>query len=54
MIKLKGCPRCGGDMVLGSDRWGWYQHCLQCGMNLDLPEMAIKSANLSDAPWLGS
>ncbi len=28
--KLKGCPRCGGDLF--HDRLDkWFVHCLQCG-----------------------
>ena len=29
--KLKGCPRCGGDMYLESDYYSGYGKCLQCG-----------------------
>jgi len=31
MWRLKGCQRCGGDMFIGQDEYGWYQECLQCG-----------------------
>ena len=31
MWRLKSCPRCGGDIYLDSDQYGWYEHCLQCG-----------------------
>lgn len=29
--KLKGCPRCGGDVFLDVEEEGWFGHCLQCG-----------------------
>jgi len=31
MWKLKGCPRCKGDLELDRDEWGWYEQCIQCG-----------------------
>ena len=31
MWKLKGCPRCGGDIFTDRDWDGWFQQCLQCG-----------------------
>ena len=36
MLRLKGCPRCKGDIVLDKDHYGWYEHCLQCGYLRDL------------------
>jgi predicted nucleic acid-binding Zn-ribbon protein len=32
---LKGCTRCGGDVVVDRDEHGWYQECLQCGWMAD-------------------
>jgi hypothetical protein len=29
--RLRSCPRCGGDMFVGKDLYGWYESCLQCG-----------------------
>jgi len=37
MMRLKSCPRCHGDVVIESDYHGWYEHCLQCGYEHDLP-----------------
>ena len=31
MWELKKCPRCGGDMFIEKDLYGWYERCLQCG-----------------------
>ena len=30
-IQLKGCQRCGGDLVHSADSYGAYLQCLQCG-----------------------
>jgi hypothetical protein len=39
-IKKKRCPRCGGNIYLDSDRFGWYEQCLQCGVTLYLDTVA--------------
>lgn len=31
MLKLKGCPRCSGDVYFDWDFYGWFEQCLQCG-----------------------
>lgn len=36
MWKLKGCPKCNGDIFLEKDVSGWYERCLQCGYNRDM------------------
>lgn len=36
--KLKGCPHCGGDICISVDDDGWYEWCLQCGYEGDLPD----------------
>ena len=33
MFKLKGCPRCGGDLREERDKYGTYEICLQCGFH---------------------
>ncbi|GAF84427.1 unnamed protein product [marine sediment metagenome] len=35
-LRLKGCPRCRGDLVVELDQWGWYEACIQCGYLHDL------------------
>ena len=37
--KLKGCPRCGGDVYLDSDLNGWYEQCLQCSQRHELKDI---------------
>ena len=36
MWKLKGCPRCGGDVFIDRDLQDWYEQCLQCGYRSEL------------------
>lgn len=31
MLRLKGCPRCNGDVYFDWDFYGWFEQCLQCG-----------------------
>lgn len=31
MWRLKGCPKCNGDLYLDKDTNGWEEKCLQCG-----------------------
>ncbi len=39
--KLKGCPRCGGDVFLDRDEENrWYEQCLQCGYFNELKDLA--------------
>jgi Zn ribbon nucleic-acid-binding protein len=36
MFRLKGCPRCKGDLIINRFHRVWYQECLQCGYELEL------------------
>jgi len=36
MCKVKSCPRCGGNMFVDRDIYGWYEKCLQCGYCYEL------------------
>lgn len=38
--KFKGCPRCGGDLFVDKDMYGWYEQCLQCAYRCDLKELS--------------
>jgi DNA-directed RNA polymerase subunit M/transcription elongation factor TFIIS len=31
MWRFKSCPKCGGDVYIDKDQYGWFEHCLQCG-----------------------
>ncbi len=46
-IKLKGCPKCKGDLYLVSDIYGRYVDCLQCGFSKDLPQELPQRASLA-------
>jgi DNA-directed RNA polymerase subunit M/transcription elongation factor TFIIS len=34
--RLENCPKCRGQLLLETDRYGSYQQCLQCGYVHDL------------------
>jgi hypothetical protein len=36
MLRLQGCPRCNGDILIDRDHLGWYEQCIQCGYQHDL------------------
>ena len=48
--KLKGCPRCGGDLYLDNDEYDWYETCLQCSFRQELKEVdkLVENNNLSE------
>jgi len=29
-LTQKRCPKCGGNIFLDRDSYGWYEQCLQC------------------------
>lgn len=33
------CPRCGGNVFVENDYYGWRESCLQCGYARDIPEL---------------
>jgi tRNA(Ile2) C34 agmatinyltransferase TiaS len=37
--ELKKCPRCGGDMFIDGDIYGWYEKCLQCAYCCELKNL---------------
>lgn len=39
MWNLKWCPRCGGDMFLSEDIYGYYEQCLQCSYMYELKDI---------------
>ncbi len=43
--KLKGCPRCSGDIHVLNDVAGWYEDCLQCGYQRYLPDEEFMEQN---------
>lgn len=60
-FRLKGCPRCGGDLFLERDLYGAYYCCLQCGYILE-PEsqkgylgefMTVAPADALPGPSIG-
>jgi hypothetical protein len=52
VLRLKSCPKCKGDVILGNkDKNGGYEQCLQCGYIHDLQtivevdEQLVKTIN---------
>lgn len=35
-LTQKHCHKCGGNVYLDWDYYGWYEQCLQCGYTRDL------------------
>ncbi len=40
--KLKGCPRCKGDLLVEHAGEKWDEYCLQCGYRRDLKVVSPK------------
>ena len=36
MWRLRGCPRCKGDLFVEQDVYGWHEECLHCSYLRDL------------------
>ena len=52
MLRLKGCPKCHGDVRVDRDQYGWYEQCIQCGFVRDLEPMKLDGNEaLTDSPW---
>lgn len=40
MWRLKGCPKCGGDLFIDKDvENNWYAQCLQCSYHRELRDI---------------
>jgi DNA-directed RNA polymerase subunit M/transcription elongation factor TFIIS len=37
MMKLHGCKKCQGALILDKDEYGWFEECIQCGYTRDVP-----------------
>ena len=35
IMKVAGCPACGGSQELFKDEIGYYWRCMNCGQNMD-------------------
>ena len=43
MFKLRGCPKCRGDLYVGEDIHGVYLSCIQCGRYYAVAEPSAKA-----------
>jgi hypothetical protein len=50
MMKLHGCKKCQGTLILDKDEFGWYEECMQCGYSRDLPMDVPFAVDLTEAP----
>jgi hypothetical protein len=50
MMKLHGCKKCQGTLILDKDEFGWYEECMQCGYSRDLPLDVSFDTTLAEAP----
>ena len=55
MFKLRGCPKCHGDLCDGKDIYGTYLSCIQCGRYYSAPEAPARGLRPAPAgpPPLG-
>jgi hypothetical protein len=47
-IQRAKCPKCGGNIYLDTDFYGWYEECLQCGYTKNLEKVSRVGANTGD------
>jgi hypothetical protein len=50
MMKLHGCKKCQGTLILDKDEFGWYEECIQCGYSRDLPLDVSFDSTLAEDP----
>ncbi len=54
LIKTKGCQRCGGDLFLEQDEYGFYAACIQCGgVHTEYSHQKTKGFNLKQLVEVG-
>ena len=49
MFKLRGCPKCHGDLYAGEDIHGAYLACIQCGRYYAIAEAPDRAARPAPA-----
>ena len=53
-IKKAKCPKCGGNIYLDSDYYGWFEECIQCGYTRNMQKIAPTKVEAGDkylAEW---
>ncbi len=50
MMKLHGCKKCHGTLLLDKDEFGWYEECIQCGYSRDVPVDTSFNEPLEEKP----
>lgn len=47
----KRCLKCGGNIYLARDEYGWYEQCLQCGCARELSVLTQRRERAPAAAW---
>jgi ribosomal protein S27AE len=47
-INKAKCPKCGGNLFLDNDHFGWYEECLQCGYTRNLQKVVKVDTEIGD------
>ncbi len=47
-IQNSKCPKCGGNVYLDTDYYGWYEQCLQCGYTKNMAKVAKVAVEMGD------
>ncbi len=50
MMKLHGCKKCQGALILDKDEFGWFEECIQCGYTRDVPLDILSNTPEAGAP----
>lgn len=45
MFKLERCPKCGGNVHVDRDEYGWFVECIMCGYMQDLVRLPVAKRN---------
>ena len=51
MSNLKNCTKCSGIVLVDRDEYGWYEHCLMCGLVRDLESVVAIGKSGQDVPY---
>ena len=49
MFKLRGCPKCHGDLYSGRDIYGPFFSCVQCGRYFEAAGVPVRSEEKAES-----
>ena len=47
-VKRAKCPKCGGNIYLDSDIYGWFEQCIQCGYTRNMEKVVQAKMETGD------